>query len=88
MAGRRSGSKSFAFLSEALQQQQPLFYLLAIGIAAQAMPGQHPVAGNEDGERIGGHGPAYSPRCARLTRKGGYLAVGHAAAARYGRTIS
>ncbi len=67
-----------------LQPQEPFFYIPAIGIAARAVFGQHPVAGNEDGEGIGGHCLAHSARCAWASSKLCHLAVGHGSSPGYG----
>ena len=67
-----------------LQPQEPFFYIPAIGIAARAVFGQHPVAGNEDSEGIGGHGLAHSACCAWASSKLCHLAVGHGPSPRYG----
>ena len=67
-----------------LQPQEPFFYILAIGIAAWAVSGPHPVAGNEDGKGIGGHGLAHSACCARAFGKLSHLAVGHGLSPGYG----
>lgn len=67
-----------------LQPQEPFFCIPAIGIAARAVFGQHPVAGNEYGEGIGGHGPAHSSCCAGASGKLCHLTVGHGLSPRYG----
>ena len=66
------------------QPQEPFFYVLAIGIAARAVFGQHPVAGNEYSEGIGGHGLAHSACCAWALGKLCHLAVGHGLSPRDG----
>ncbi len=60
-----------------LQPQEPLFYIPAKGITAQAVFGQHPMAGNEYGKGIGGHGLAYGTGCAGASGQLCHLAVGH-----------